>query len=148
MRRRGYEPAEIVKIAIGAAFLAVGPLLLALPSLQVGAAHGGKVPIAWGIAFQFVNEIGFVIMIPANLALFSSAAPKRGQGVMIGVYFLAFLGANFSVGWLGGLLEKMSSASFWMLHSAIVGVSALLLAVVAKWGRGLLVPPAPAPARF
>lgn len=137
-RRRGWEPEEIVKIAFGAAFLALGPLMLALASLQL--TGGGKISIGWGIAFEFVNEIGFVIMIPANLALFSGAAPKRVQGVMIGVYFLAFLGTNLAVGWLGGLLEKMSGFSFWMLHSAIAGVSAGLLGMVGKWGRGLLAP--------
>lgn len=137
-RRRGHEPGDIVKMALGATFLSIGPLLLALGSLQL--AGGAKISIAWGMAFEVFNEIGFVIMIPANLALFSGAAPKRVQGMMIGVYFLAFLAANLAVGWLGGLLEKMDSFSFWMLHAAIAGTSALLLAIVAKWGRGLLNP--------
>lgn len=137
-RRWGREPDEIVKIAIGAAVMALGPLLLALATLHP--ADGGKISIAWGIAFEFINEIGFVIMIPANLSLFSGAAPKRVQGLMIGMYFTAFLATNLTVGWLGGLLEKMSSFSFWMLHSAIVAVSALLLTIVARWGRRWLLP--------
>lgn len=137
-RVRGCEPDAIVKIGIGAALLALAPLLLALASLQIDG--GGKVSIGWGIAFEVINELGFVIMIPANLALFSTAPPKSVQGVMLGVYFLAFLFANLTVGWLGGLLDQMHSTSFWLLHSAIVGTAAVMLAAAAKWGRGILTP--------
>ena len=138
-RRRGCEPAEITKIALGAAFMTLAALLLAAASLPL-AVPGVKISIGWGIAFEFINEIGFVMMIPANLALFSGAAPKRVQGVMIGVYFLAFLLANLAVGWLGGRLDRMSSFSFWLLHAGIVAGSTVLLALVALRGRRLLAP--------
>lgn len=136
-RRRGTEPQEIVKIAIGAALMSLGPLLLALAATQLSTPHS-KISVAWGIAFEFVNEVGFVIMIPANLALFSGAAPPRAKGLMIGVYYLAFLFTNLTVGWLGGLLGQLNPSVFWLLHAAVAGASAVLLAAVAGWSRSRL----------
>lgn len=137
-RKAGKEPEDIVKIVIGAVVMATAPFILALASLQLAA--GGKISIGWGVAFEVINEIGFVVIIPANLSLYSRAAPKRVQGLMLGVYLLSLFGANLSVGWLGALLEQMTSARFWLLHAAIVSVAAILLMAIAKWGRQLLTP--------
>ena len=59
---------------------------------------------------------------------------------MIGVYYLTFFLCNLTVGHLGGLLERMSAANFWLLHAAIVGAATGLLAMIAMWGRHLLIP--------
>jgi proton-dependent oligopeptide transporter, POT family len=140
-RKRGKEPQDIMKIVIGAAVMATAPLILSLASLQLAA--GGKISIGWGVAFEFINEIGFVIIIPANLSLYSAAAPKRVQGLMLGVYLLSLFCANLSVGWLGALLEQMTSVRFWLLHAAIVSAAAIFLMAIAKWGRRLITPTDP-----
>ena len=141
-RKRGKELEDIMKIVIGGAVMATAPFILALASLQLAA--GGKISIGWGVAFEFINEIGFVIIIPANLSLYSRAAPKRVQGLMLGVYLLSLFCANLSVGWLGALLEQMTSVRFWLLHAAIVSAAAILLMAIAKWGRHLITPADPA----
>jgi POT family proton-dependent oligopeptide transporter len=54
----------------------------------------------------------------------------------IAMFYVNSFICNLVVGRLGGLLEQMSAASFWLLHAAIVGASAGLLVVVAM--RGLV----------
>ena len=114
------EPDETFKVAVGALVGALGPLVLALAALQAG---GGKVGLGWALAFHVLNDLGFANVFPVGLALFSRAAPSTLAGLMIGVYYLNLFLSNMMVGWLGGLLEKMSGASFWLLHAALVAAA-------------------------
>jgi POT family proton-dependent oligopeptide transporter len=141
-RKRGREPQDIMKIVIGGVVMATAPFILALASRQLAA--GGKISVGWGVAFEFINEIGFVIIIPANLSLYSKAAPRRLQGLMLGVYLCSLFCANLCVGWLGALLDQMTSVRFWLLHATIVSAAVVLLLAIAKSGRHLLAPAASA----
>ena len=124
--RHWEEPAEITKIAIGTAISAFAPATLALFS-QIVAQTGHPVPLWWAVAFHVINDTGFSMVLPVGLALYSRAAPKGLGGIMIAVYYLHLFIGNNLVGYLGGLLDKMSGFQFWMLHVAIMGVAAVLL---------------------
>jgi proton-dependent oligopeptide transporter, POT family len=139
--RRWQEPDDVVKVAVGAVFMTLAPLLLTAASLAQQAA-GGKISPGWGLAFEVVNELGFALVAPMALSLYSRAAPRQIQGLMIGVYYTSFFLCNVAVGRVGGLLEQMDPAAFWLLHAGIVGASAVVLAVVAVWGRRVLMPAA------
>jgi POT family proton-dependent oligopeptide transporter len=73
-----------------------------------------------------------------GLALYSRAAPRGLQGVMIGIYYLhLFFGNNF-VGWLAGLLETLPGSQFWGLHAVLVAAAGVgLLAVKLVFGKVL-----------
>ena len=138
-KRRRPEPDEITKLAVGTLISAMAPVILAAASLQE-AASGHKVGLAWGMAFQIVNDIGFANMLPIGLALFARAAPQAVSGLMIGVYYLHLFGANMAVGWLGGLLQTMPASRFWLLHAALVALGGILiLAFRTAFGRSLAV---------
>ncbi|MGN6150221.1 MAG: peptide MFS transporter [Rhizomicrobium sp.] len=124
--RHWEEPAEINKIAIGTGISAFAPLTLALFS-QIVAQTGHPVPLWWAIAFHVINDTGFSMVFPVGLALYSRAAPKGLGGIMIAIYYLNLFIGNNLIGYLGGLLDKMSGAQFWLLHSAIIGVATVLL---------------------
>jgi POT family proton-dependent oligopeptide transporter len=137
--RRWKEPDDLVKVAVGAVFMTLAPLLLTSASFAQQAS-GSKVSPAWGLAFEVVNELGFALVAPMALSLYSRAAPRPIQGLMIGVYYTSFFLCNVAVGRLGGLLDHMDAATFWLLHAAIVGASAVVLALVAIWGRRVFMP--------
>ena len=139
--RRWKEPDDVVKVAVGAVFMTLAPLLLTAASFAQQAA-GGKISPGWGLAFEVVNELGFALVAPMALSLYSRAAPRQIQGLMIGVYYTSFFLCNIAVGRLGGLLEQMDPAVFWLMHAGIVGASAVVLAAVAIWGRRVLMPAA------
>jgi POT family proton-dependent oligopeptide transporter len=135
------EPDEIVKVAIGAVIAAGAPLLLAGASAYE-AATGEKVSLIWGLGFHIVNDIGFAMIFPIGLALYSRAAPKSVGGAFIGVYYLHLFICNLAVGRLAALIETMDGVSFWTMHAAIVGAGAVLLLVFAVLFRRLLAPKA------
>ena len=135
--RRWKEPDELLKISLGIALAACGPLVLAAASAVV-ASSGHKVGLAWSLVYELVGDLGFANVFPIGLALYSRIAPKGWSSVMAGTFFVHLFFANLFVGKLGGLLETMSGAAFWEMHSAIVASAAVLLLVVrATWGRSL-----------
>jgi POT family proton-dependent oligopeptide transporter len=132
------EPSEIVKIALGTAIATLGQLTLAGAALA--SAGGHKAGPGWIVAFEFLNSAGFANMFPVGLALFARASPKAVAGTMIGVYYGHLFLANTMVGWLGGLVERLPGPQFWLLHAALVGGAALLLALAAALFGRLLAP--------
>jgi POT family proton-dependent oligopeptide transporter len=123
--RHWQEPSEITKITIGTAISALAPLVLAGASAVY--ASSGPVPMWWAIGFHTLNDLGFSMVLPVGLALYSRAAPKGLGGIMIAVYYLHLFIGNNLVGYLGGFLDKMPETQFWLMHSAIMGVSVVLL---------------------
>jgi len=139
------EPDEITKIALGCFVAAGAPALLLIPAFSIEAG-GAKISILWTFAYTLVNDIGFANIMPVGLALYSRAAPRGLQGVMIGIYYLHLFFGNSFVGWLAGLLEVMPGSRFWGLHAVLVasaGVGLLLVKLV--FGK-LLAPDEEAPA--
>jgi POT family proton-dependent oligopeptide transporter len=137
--KRWKEPDEITKIAIGTAISAAAPLTLALFS-QIVAQTGHPVPLWWAVAFHAINDTGFAMVFPVGLALYSRASPKGTGGIMIAIYYLHLFIGNNLIGYLGGLLDKMSGVQFWLLHSTIIGVAAIILFLVRIFFAHLVAP--------
>lgn len=127
--RRFDEPSEIVKIAIGLGIGATGLLSLAIAAAV--ATPGHKAGIGWLLAFEVLNSIAWANVYPVGLAFYARASPKAIAGTMIGVYYVHLFVGNNLVGWLGGLLERMTGTQFWLLHAALVGGAAAL--ILAAW---------------
>jgi POT family proton-dependent oligopeptide transporter len=135
--KRWKEPDELMKMGCGALISACGPLVLVAASVVV-AGTGHKVGIVWSIVYELIGDLGFANILPIGLALYSRVAPKSLTGVMVGVYYLHLAAANLIVGRLGGMLDQMSGAQFWAMHSGIVAVAGVLLMLVNQvFGRQL-----------
>ena len=101
---------------------------------------GQKVSLAWGIGFHLVNDLGYALLYPVGLALFSRAAPRSIGGLMIGVFYLHLFLANMAVGRLGGFLETLGGTSFWLVHSGLIAVGCGVLLFFTLAFRHLLAP--------
>ncbi len=141
---RWAEPDEITKITIGVGIGATAPLVLAAASAIV-AATGRPVTLGWALAFHLLNDIGFSNVLPVALALYTRAAPKGLEGLMIAVYYLQLFLGNMLVGYIGSLYGTMSATSFWLLHVALMLLAGAMLLVVRRFAGGLLAPPYEAP---
>src|SRR6266568_7263882 len=133
------EPAEITKISIGSIIAVTGFTSLAAGA-AIAASAGAKVSIGWLITFHLLNSIGFANVFPVSLALDSRVAHAALSATIIGIYYLAFFGANNLVGWIGGLLEKMSVTQFWLLHAALCGTAGVIFLVAGHFFGHLLAP--------
>lgn len=137
--KRWKEPDEIIKVAIGALIAAGAPLILAAASAYA-VQTGEKVSLIWGIGFHVINDIGFAMIFPVGLALYSRAAPRQVGGLFIGIYYLHLFICNLATGRVAGMLETMDGASFWGMHAAVVAGGAVVLLVFALVFRKLLAP--------
>jgi proton-dependent oligopeptide transporter, POT family len=136
--RRFAEPAEVTKITLGLFVSAAALLMLVAASRIAGGGH--KAAIGWALAFHVLNSIGGANILPVGLAMYTRAAPKALAGTVLGLYFLHLFAANNLVGWLGGLLEKLSATQFWLLHAALVGGAAVVFLIVRQLFGHLLAP--------
>jgi POT family proton-dependent oligopeptide transporter len=143
--RRRAEPAEIVKVALGAVVAALAPLILAAASVH--AAHGHKVGLLWGLSFHIVNDIGFANIYPIGMALYSRAAPKSLTATVVNLFSLSIFLANLMVGRLAGLLSSLSGAAFWLLHAGLVLAAGIALLLAARLFHRQLAPTAEEQAR-
>jgi len=139
--KRWREPDEIIKISIGSLIAATGPLMLALAS-NIEAATGQKASLAIGLGFHILNDVGFAMVFPVGLALYSRAAPKSVAGLFIGIYYLHLALCNFATGKIAGLIETMSGQTFWTMHAAIIAGAGVLMFALAIFFRHLLAPTA------
>jgi POT family proton-dependent oligopeptide transporter len=123
-RRR--EPDELGKMIIGSFFTIAGGLCLYVAALTQG---DGKIGLFWPLMFHLFNSIGFACILPVSLALFSKIAPRQINATVIGLYYLAFFGANKIVGQIGQLYSTLDTPTFWLLHvaTAAVGLVAFVL---------------------
>ena len=133
------EPSEIMKIALGSLIAVTGMLSLVIGS-TIAAQTGKNVSIGWLIAFHVLNSAGFANVFPVSLALYARVAPASLSGTIIGIYYVAFFAANLSVGWVGGLLEKMPAPQFWLLHAAFAGIAGIIFFLAGKLFGHLLAP--------
>lgn len=144
--RRFREPSEVVKMTLGLGISALGALCLVGAAMNSG--PGQKASIGWVLGFEILNSIGFANVFPVGLAMYSRVAPRPVAGTIMGIYYLHLFACNNMVGWLGGLLEKLSGTQFWLLHAGLVGGSCLVMALAARFAGRLLNPTdPPAPAR-
>ena len=120
------EPDEISKIIIGSVFTIAGGLCLFAAAAVT--ADGAKVGLFWPVMFHLLNSIGFAHILPVSLALFTKIAPKQITATVIGLYYLAFFGANKMVGYVGGLYSSLPTTTFWLIHvaSAVFGLVAFI----------------------
>ena len=133
------EPTEIGKMAIGSLFAVTGMLSLMIGA-TIAARTGDKVAIGWLIGFHVLNSAGFANVLPPSLALYARVAPASLSGTIIGIYYIAFFAANLSVGWVGGFLEKMPAAQFWLLHAGFAGIAGIIFLLAGKFFGHLLAP--------
>jgi POT family proton-dependent oligopeptide transporter len=125
---RRQEPDDLLKMGLATILAAGGPALIAVAAGMVEGT-GEKVSLAWTLAYTIVNNLGFANILPVGLALYSRAAPRSLEGLVIGVYYLHLFVGNTFVGWLAGKLETMPGQTFWMMHALLVAAAGVLLLV-------------------
>ena len=123
--RRGREPFEATKIAIGCFIFAASTLWLAAAPLVVDA-HA-RTPLIWAVVFHLTSNAGWLFFTPTMNALYSRMAPPAVNATLMGANTLSvFLGSVIS-GRLGGLYETLPASQFWAIHAALVGLGGVLM---------------------
>jgi POT family proton-dependent oligopeptide transporter len=126
--KRGREPGDVGKIALGAALTGVSALVITLGSLVTPA--GSRVAVYWPLISFAGMGVAFLYFWPVLLALISQAAPAKANATLMGGAFLSLFAGSVLMGWVGSFYGAMTPAAFWTLDAAIGfagGVLVLLL---------------------
>ncbi|WP_058836635.1 peptide MFS transporter [Luteimonas abyssi] len=126
-RRRaeaGHETPPALRMAIGAAIVAVAYLVLAAVAAVAGDARVGWV---WLLAFFAILTLGELYILPTGLGLFARLAPPRLGATTVASWFLAIFAGSLLAGVVGTLWSRIGHAAFFLLLAALAVVAALLL---------------------
>lgn len=140
--RRGREPDDLRKIAIGYLVTAVASVVMVVPAMRADA--GATVGMVWPVLLFAFNALGFLYYWPTLLALYSRAAPAAVNSTMMGVLFFSTFIGNVLSGTLAGLWETISHARFFWLHTALAFAPFVAMLLVAR-PLGRLFAPFPDP---
>jgi POT family proton-dependent oligopeptide transporter len=128
--KRGREPSDVIKIAIGSLLTGLSAFILVAGALLAG--PDGKTSVWWALAGFFGMGVAFLYYWPVLLALISQAAPKQVTATMMGGVYLSFFLGSVIMGWVGSFYDTMSPAAFWTLDGAIGMVGGLLVLAIAR----------------
>lgn len=126
------EPQDTTKIVLSGVVTMAAFLLLAIIS---SISPNGGVSLGWAILFHAINSLAFANMVPVSLSLFTRMAPASLGATTVGIYYVHLFVANNVVGWLGGFLEVLAPAQFWLLHVGIAAagtIGVILWSVIAR----------------
>jgi len=131
-QRRGKEPGDLIKTAIGYGMITAGYLwVAAIATLPV-------VPVLLWIVFYVLIDFGTGYVEPPMQALVSRDAPPQVAATMMAVLKAAGMLGYFLLGWLGRFYEPLGAARFWLLHAALIAGSMLFLLIGRAWFLRLL----------
>ncbi len=125
--RRGREPDELGKMAIGCFIFAAATFWLGLGQFVLDV-HG-RTPLLWAVAFHLVSNIGWLFVSPTSSAFYNRTAPAPVVATIMALALLAVSIGSLVSGRLGGFYEQLTPLQFWSLHAAITagGGAAILV---------------------
>jgi POT family proton-dependent oligopeptide transporter len=85
------------------------------------------VPVIVPVLYDTLLGIAFLYYWPTLLALVSREAPPKLRATLMGGLFLSMFVADFIIGWLGSLYERLTPSQFWLLHAAIAASGGTLV---------------------
>jgi POT family proton-dependent oligopeptide transporter len=99
---RGIRVGDLLKIALGLAFIGLAYLLLRLGIFATSSGAGTN--LSWIVSFFFVLTVAELCLSPIGLALTTALAPRSLSGFAMGIWFIAVAAASY----LSGLLAQLS----------------------------------------
>jgi POT family proton-dependent oligopeptide transporter len=126
-RRRaalGRDQSPAIKMAIGAAIVAVAYLLLAAVDAATGGARAGW---PWLLLFFAILTLGELYILPTGLGLFARLAPPRLGATTVASWFLAVFSGSLLAGLVGTLWTRVSHAGFFVLLAGLALLASALL---------------------
>lgn len=127
--RKKIEPSTPLKFSLGLLQVAGGFLLLWVASRQADA--GGKGSIILLTLTYLLFTTGELCLSPVGLSMITKLSPSRLVGVFMGLWFLApAIGNVLTGGFVGKMVEKQGFTHTFMVITAIIAASSVLLAIL------------------
>ena len=146
--RRGRDPGQAVKIALGLAFLGAGYVFMVLAG-RIALAPGAKASVLFILATYFWHTVGELCLSPTGLSYVTKAAPARYVSLLMGIWFVSTFLANLGGGLVASQVEAIErgeialpwhlggQADFFMLFVVSSVAAAVLMLLLAPLMRRL-----------
>ena len=145
--RRGRDPSQAVKIALGLGFLSLGYVFMVWAG-RIAAAPAAKASMIFVLATYFWHTVGELCLSPTGLSYVTRAAPERYLSLLMGVWFISTFLANLGGGLMASQVEAIErgdialpwhmggQADFFMLFVVSAAAASLLMLLLApRLGR-------------
>jgi POT family proton-dependent oligopeptide transporter len=145
--RRGRDPGQPVKIALGLLFLGLGYVFMVWAG-RLAMPAAAKAPMWLVLATYFWHTVGELCLSPTGLSYVTKAAPARYVSLLMGIWFLASFLANLGGGIVAAQVDAIErgdvalpwhlggEADFFMLFVvAAVAAGAVMLVLARPLGR-------------
>lgn len=96
LARRGWEPSTPAKFGLGIMQVGLGFLVLVFGARFAG--EDGLTGLVWLVLIYLLHTTGELCLSPVGLSMVTKLSLSRIVGMMMGVWFLAFAGANYISG--------------------------------------------------
>lgn len=114
--KRGTEPSDFTKMAIGAFIIGASSICMAMSSMQLDSGKAGALlPV---LAF-FLMGVGFMWYWPTLLAIVARYSPNSIQARMMAMVYLTAFASGLSSGLIGSFYERMTPTEFWLLNTSL-----------------------------
>lgn len=120
LNRRGREPGDLSKLAVGCAIVGIAYAMLA------GMALRPVISLTGFLCFFAVMDLGFAWIDPPVNAFVSRRSAPSITGFMLALTMLSIAGSYLLTGWLGQWLEPLGGSTFWLLHASLAGVALVM----------------------
>jgi POT family proton-dependent oligopeptide transporter len=140
--RRGRDPRQAVKIALGLLFLALGYVFMVAAG-RIAADPTVKASMWLVVATYFWHTVGELCLSPTGLSYVTKAAPARHVSLLMGVSLVSTFIANLGGGFVAAQVEAIErgevalpwhlggQADFFMLFVVSAGLAGLLALLLA-----------------
>jgi len=145
--RRGRDPRQAVKIALGLFFLGLGYVFMVMAG-RVAAAPDVRAPMAFVLATYFWHTVGELCLSPTGLSYVTRAAPQRYVSLLMGIWFASTFLANLGGGLVASRVDAIErgeialpwhlggQADFFMLFVVAAGLAGTgILALAPRLAR-------------
>lgn len=121
-RRRlaGREVSNPVKIAVGMFVSGFAMLIMSAASWAGGNADQNVMSPMWLVSSYFVITIGEILVSPMGQSFVSKVAPRRLQGVMMGLWFGATAMGSYGSGLLGRFYSRLPHDQYFLILAALL----------------------------
>lgn len=130
--RRGSEPGDFGKMAIGAGIMACAMLALAAGAALSGEGH--KASIVWPVLAYFLTGFAFMWTWPTMLALMSRRAPAGINALMMACVYLTAFVSSVGAGYIARFYEPLGATQFFLLNAGLAFAGTVLFLI---FGPGL-----------
>ena len=135
--RRGLDPSQPLKIALGLLFLGAGYVFMVWAGLAVRG--GGKASMLLILATYFWHTVGELCLSPTGLSYVTKVAPVRFVSLLMGVWFISSFVANLAGGLIAARVEAIERGEIALPWHLGGQADFFFLFVVSSVGMGLLV---------